>query len=69
MKRTVVVVVGVLGFACAAGTAQAQEDLKKLDVWVGDWAWENHVEESPSGPEQKIEGTGQFRRLGDHFYV
>lgn len=64
-----IVVVGVMGIVCAAATAQAQEDLRKLDVWVGDWAWESLEKDSPSGAERKVEGTGEFRRLGDHFLV
>ena len=42
MKR-MVVALGVLALVCAAAQAQEAEpgaDLKKLDVWVGDWAWD-----------------------------
>lgn len=66
--KHMLVVVGVLGFVCAAATAQAQEDLKRLDVWVGEWTWVDMVKESPSGDEVKIEGTSQIRRIGDFFY-
>ena len=74
MKR-MLVALGVLGFACAATpAAQAQEaepgnDLKKLDVWIGDWAFEAQVKDSPSGTEWKQEGTGQFQQMGESFYV
>ena len=74
MKR-MVVLVGVVGFVCAATVAvQAQEaqpgaDLKKLDVWNGDWAFETQVKDSPSAAEKTVKGTWEQRRMGDHFYV
>ncbi len=66
MKR-MLVAFGVLGFVCAA--AQAQEakpgpELKKLDVWLGEWSYEVEVKESPSGTERRVTGTIQGQRLG-----
>jgi len=67
--KHMLVALGVLGFVCGATPVQAQEDLERLDVWVGDWTWVDMVKDSPSGDASKVEGTGQFRRMGDFFYV
>ena len=66
--KYMLVALGVLGFVCAATPVQAQEDLKKLDVWVGDWTWVDMVKDGPTGDERKMEGTAQVRRIGDFFY-
>ena len=71
MKR-MLVALGVMGFLCAATQAQEAKpgaDLKKLDVWNGDWAFETQVKDSPSGAEKTYKGTWEQRRMGDHFYV
>ena len=72
MKRSLVAV-SILGFVCAATFSQAQEakpgpELKKLDVFVGDWTWADMVKDSPSGDERRMEGTSEVRRIGDFFY-
>jgi hypothetical protein len=66
MKR-VIITLSVLGLVCAAGIAQAQEELTRFDVWVGDWTWADVSKDSPSGDEVKMEGTSEIRRIGDLF--
>jgi hypothetical protein len=70
MKRTLVAL-SVLALVCAA--AQAQEakpgaDLKKLDIWIGDWTFEDQGKDSESGEEWKAKGTGQLSQMGE-FYI
>jgi hypothetical protein len=73
--KCMIVALGVLGFVSAAtATAQAQEakpgpELKKLDIWVGDWTWEDQSKDSETGEEQTTKGTGQYSRMGEFFYV
>jgi hypothetical protein len=70
MKR-MLVAFGAMCFVCTATQAQEAKpgaDLKKLDMWVGDWAYEEQGKDSASGEEWKLKGEGQLSRMGE-FYV
>jgi hypothetical protein len=72
--KHMLVALGVLGLVCAATFAQAQDakpgsEMKKLDIWVGDWTWEEQSKDSESGEERITKGTGQYSRMGKFFYL
>ena len=68
MKR-MLVAVSVLGFVCAATVAaQAQEDLKKVAGWNGEWALELSGRDNKGGEEWTAKGKGKQHQIGD-FYV
>ena len=69
MKR-MVVVLGVVGFVCAATVAaQAQEDLKKVAGWNGEWATETQGRDTEAGEEWTFQGKAKQHQVGEHFYV
>ena len=73
MKR-MFVAVGVLGILCVAVSVQAEEakpgaELKKLDMFVGEWTFEESGKDSETGEEWTSKGTGQYSKLGEFFYV
>ena len=63
---------GVLGLVCVAVQAEEAKPgaaLKNLEVWVGDWTFEEHGKNPETGEEWASKGTGEFRKMGEHFYV
>ena len=66
--KHMLVALGVLGFVCLAVTAQAQEDLKKVAGWNGEWALELSGRDNKGGEEWTAKGKGKQHQIGD-FYV
>jgi hypothetical protein len=64
MQRALIAV-GILGFVCAATTAQAQEDLKKVARWNGEWALDLWGKDSKGGEEWTAKGKGKQHQIGD----
>ncbi len=53
----------------AAAPTPAPDALKKLDYFVGKWAFEWNVPESPLGPAGKISGTETYRKILNGFFL
>ena len=44
-------------------------DVQKLDMFVGDWTYEERGKNHDTGEEWVLTGTGEYSKLGDLFYV
>lgn len=57
MKR-IAAAIGLMLLMFVAGSAEGQTpppELKKWDVWVGDWALSGTAKDTPTGPEYKVD--------------
>jgi hypothetical protein len=67
--RHALVVVGVVGVLCVGVAAQAQENLKKLADWNGEWTFEVQGKDTKDGDPWTVEVKGQQHQIGNDFFV
>ena len=73
-RFTTAVNVALLMFVAASVRAQSSErtppsELKKWDVWIGDWALSGSAKDAPSTPEYKVDWSLHERWILGGFFV
>ena len=74
MKRIAIAVALVVLLPVVASQAQAPApkpgpEQKKLEIWIGDWTYEEEGQATPLGPAYKISGKARVKPILDGFFV
>jgi hypothetical protein len=74
MKRIVIAVVLVVLLFAVSAAAQAPAskpgpEHKKLEIWIGDWTWEELDSATPFGPAGKASGKSSAKWILGGFFV
>src|SRR5262245_52151971 len=74
--RRITTAISVMLLTLVAGSAQGQSlnpapppELKKWNIWVGDWALSGTAKDTPTGPEYKVDWSLHERWILGGFFV
>ena len=64
-----VIIVLTVGLLAQTAAPKPGPELKKLNIWVGDWTFEGESQATPLGPARKYVGKATVRPILDGFFV